>query len=70
VQVSIGLPSFLVNQDSKKLVVLAYVGVLCILVPILVFWWYVSMHPPPLVVVYCCAHTMPSWLLYASLACM
>ncbi len=46
-QVSIGLPPWLVNQDSKKLVVLVYVGVLVIFLPILVFFWCVGRAHAP-----------------------
>jgi hypothetical protein len=45
--VSIGLPPWLVNQDSKKLVVLVYVGVLVIFLPILVFFWCVGRAHAP-----------------------
>ncbi len=40
-QVSIGLPTFLLNQDTKTTVVLVYVFALCIVVPVLAFYWYV-----------------------------
>ena len=39
-QVSIGLPKWLIGQDTKTTVVLVYIGVLVIFVPILVFYWY------------------------------
>ena len=41
-QISIGLPAFLVNQDTKTTVVMVYVGILVIFVPILVFYWCVE----------------------------
>ena len=40
-QVSIGLPTFLLNQDTKTTVVLVYVFALCIVVPVLAFYWCV-----------------------------
>jgi hypothetical protein len=39
------LPKWLVNQDSKTTVVLVYIAVLVIFVPILVFYWYRTLHP-------------------------
>ena len=39
-QVSIGLPKMLLDQDKKTTVVLIYVFVLVVIVPLIVFAWY------------------------------
>lgn len=41
-EVSIGLPSWLLDADNKMLVIMVYLGVLVICVPAVVYWWYNS----------------------------